>query len=343
MTFLPRTTGKLPSKSQLEIFREFEQHNGKKFVNRHNAYPMPTDMGKVMKGFVSKPKSTEPSTPLPNSFTDLKNFGYYQTRITWFGHSSYLIQSNGVNLLIDPVMSGYASPFSFMIKAFKGSDVYQVADLPPIDILVLTHDHYDHMDYKTLLAIKQQVKQVICPVGVGAHLQFWGYNAQTITELYWYQSYSPIKDICFTATPAQHMSGRAFKPQQSLWASFVLELFGEKIFIGGDSGYNNHFVEIGERFGPFDLVILENGQYNDLWPVVHTRPYETAQAAIDLQAKAILPVHWAKFALSFHPWKEPIEQLIHFNQDRIPIHTPLIGESIHLGHVKRLSHWWEQA
>lgn len=341
MNLLPRTTGKLPSTDQLVSFKNLEQFNGAKFINRNDAKPMPPDMGKVMTGFFKKSKTTIPPFELPSVKTDLKTFDFFKTRITWFGHSSYIIQSNGKNILVDPVFSGHASPFSFMVKAFKGADQYTADDMPEIDLLILTHDHYDHMDYKTLLLLTKKVKQVICPVGVGAHLKYWGYAANIIHELYWYQSIQPVEGIKFTSTPAQHMSGRAFRPQLSLWSSYVLELFGEKIFIGGDSGYADHFSEIGERFGPFDLVILENGQYNDLWPVVHTRPYETAQAAIDLKAKAILPVHWAKFALAFHAWDEPIEQLIHFNQDRIPLHTPKLGGYIQIDHVAPISNWWK--
>lgn len=341
MNLLPRTTGKLPSSDQIESFKNLEQFNGAKFINRDDAKPMPPDMGKVMTGYFKKSKKNIPDFELPSIKTDLKSFDFFKTRITWFGHSSYIIQSNGKNILIDPVFSGHASPFSFMVKAFKGTNIYSADDMPEIDILVLTHDHYDHMDYKTLLSLKSKVKQIICPVGVGAHLKYWGYTSGLINELYWYQSIQPLDGIQFTSTPAQHMSGRAFRPQLSLWSSYVLELFGEKIFIGGDSGYADHFKEIGEHFGPFDLVILENGQYNDLWPVVHTRPYETAQAAVDLKAKAILPVHWAKFALAFHAWDEPIEQLIHFNQDRIPIHTPVLGGNIHIDHVTPISNWWK--
>jgi len=341
MSLLPRTTGQLPSAEQIATFASFEQFNGKKFVNRNNAQPMPPNMAKVMKGFLNKPKSTVPIAALPSVKTNLKSFDYYKTRITWFGHSTYIIQSNGINILVDPVLSGSASPFSFMVKAFKGTDIYSVEYMPEIDLLVLTHDHYDHMDYSTLLLLKGKVKQIICPVGVAAHLKYWGYAPSLIHELYWYQSFQMANGVKLTSTPAQHMSGRAFKPQLSLWSSYVLELFGEKIFIGGDSGYASHFEEIGKHFGPFDLAILENGQYNDLWPVVHTRPYETAQAAIDLKAKSILPVHWAKFALAFHPWDAPIEQLIHYNNDRIPMHTPMLGASITLDHVTPISNWWK--
>lgn len=344
---------------------------------------------------LNRPKDSRPRGIVPSVKTDLKNLPSDKPVIVWFGHSSYLIHAAGLNILVDPVFSGHASPFSFMVKAFPGSDAYSIEDLPPIDVLLITHNHYDHLDSDTVKKILPGVKSVYTSLGVGKHLEEYGLAAQPLTELDWWETAtlplplplslpsstpfpaaitptaltpdtstppphtpSPLSTTAnlssavptaarypqarLTATPARHFSGRGLKRGGTLWSSFVLQIDGYTLYLGGDSGYDTHFKEIGERFGPFDLAILECGQYNAYWPYIHMMPEQTVQAALDLGAKRLLPVHWAKFALSLHAWNEPIRRVTREAAEKgLPLTTPLIGEPVVVGESYPQSHWWE--
>jgi L-ascorbate metabolism protein UlaG (beta-lactamase superfamily) len=300
------------------------------------------DFFKTFWKFLNKPKNTKPSTPLPSVKTDLKKLPDNKPVITWFGHSSYLIKIDGKHILVDPVFSGYASPFKInSAKNFDGSNVYGVDDMPPIDILLITHDHYDHCDYETLLKIQNSTKNIITSLGVASHFEHWGFDVNKVTELDWNESIEIIPRFKFTATPARHFSGRGFERAKTLWSSFVLKTNNYSLYLGADSGYDTHFKEIGQQYGPFDLAILESGQYNEAWAKIHMMPEETVQASIDLQAKLLLPVHWGKFSLALHPWNEPIERVVKKADElQVKITTPLIGEPIILGEKEPASKWW---
>lgn len=291
--------------------------------------------------FFNKPKETVPAHLIPVIKTDLKTLKDDAPTIVWFGHSSYLIKYKGINILVDPVFSGTASPVSFFGKSFPGSNIYSVKDLPLIDMLIITHDHYDHLDYKTISALKDNVKITYTSLGVGAHLEHWGYKPNTIVEFDWWQEHKVSENIQLIATPARHFSGRSFARAKTLWSSFVLKLDHYQLFIGGDSGYDTHFKTIGEKYGPFDLAILEAGQYGKAWPYIHMLPEETVQAAIDLSAKALLPVHWGKFALAYHPWDEPITRVLqHALKENVQTTTPKIGEPFSINKQMPQSTWW---
>ena len=295
----------------------------------------------MLKETFQRPADVRPPLPLPNVKTDLKTLYSEKPVIVWFGHSSYLIHVKGFNILVDPVFSGSASPMSFMIKAFPGANAYTPADMPEIDLMIITHNHYDHLDKKTLSLLKPHTKIIYTSLGVGKDLQSCLMRGNNITEMDWWETQEVAKDIRLTATPARHFSGRGFKRGGSLWSSFVLQIFGYQLFLGGDSGYDTHFKAIGDKYGPFDLVILECGQYNDNWPFIHMKPEDTVQAAIDLQAKVLLPVHWAKFTLANHPWNEPaIRVTASAAQRGLAITTPRIGEPVIVGEHYPQDHWW---
>jgi L-ascorbate metabolism protein UlaG (beta-lactamase superfamily) len=297
----------------------------------------------AMRAFFNKPKTSVPPKELPSVKTDLKNYHSVKPSIFWFGHSSYLIHCDGLNILVDPVFSGYASPVSFYLKAFSGADVYKAGDMPPIDCIILSHNHYDHLDTGTLKLLSGQTKSFIIPVGVSRDLRGLGIDPQRITELDWWQGAGLSSSIKITSTPARHFSGRGLKRNRSLWSSYVLELNGYKIFIGGDSGYDGHFKEIGGRFGPFDIAILECGQYNKMWPYIHSFPEELIDEARDLQAKVILPVHWGKFSLSMHEWDEPIKRFVEAAEKaHVAYATPLIGEPVILDEYYPRRQWWAE-
>ena len=229
-----------------------------------------------------------------------------------------------------------------MVKAFPGSNNYSVKDMPPIDYLIITHDHYDHLDHKTILQLKPKIKKVITGLGVGAHFQYWGYDREKIIELDWNEKIVLEDGFEINTTPARHFSGRNLNRNKTLWLSFVLITPAHKIFIGGDSGYDSHFKEIGSRFGPFELAILENGQYNKSWKHIHMMPEEVIQAAKELKASQLLPVHWSKFSLSLHDWDEPVIRITKAAEGSgIRMLHPMIGEAVNLKGGFTGQTWWQ--
>lgn len=299
-------------------------------------------MDMIRDGIFKISKRKSPSVSLPSVKTNLNTLDPEKNVLIWFGHSSYFMQIDGKKFLIDPVFSGSASPFSFMVKSFKGSDIYTPEDFPTIDYLFITHDHWDHLDYQTVLKLKSKVGKIITSLGVGAHLEYWGFDPKNIIELDWNEKYTPDSGFLITATPARHFSGRTFKRNQSIWSSFVLQTPTKKIFIGGDSGYDTYFAKVGAEHGPFDLALLECGQYNKSWKYIHMLPEQTVQAAIDLKAKTMMPVHWGKFALSLHAWDEPIERVTkEANRLQVPIIHPIIGETVDLNQLEPTTEWWK--
>jgi L-ascorbate metabolism protein UlaG (beta-lactamase superfamily) len=296
----------------------------------------------LKKFFFDKHERKTPSTLLPAIKTNLLNLNPEKNILVWFGHSSYFMQINRKTILVDPVFSGNASPLRNTTRSFPGTDIYSVADLPFIDYLFLTHDHWDHLDYKTIVKLKSKVNRVITSLGVGAHLRYWGYDQIAVEEMDWNQQLNLDPGFTVNAITARHFSGRGFKRNGTLWASFILTTPGKKIFIGGDSGYDRHFMESGNQFGPFDLAILEDGQYNENWKYIHMTPEETVQAAIDLKAKSLFPVHWAKFSLSIHPWDEPIIRIKkEALRKNMPLIHPRIGEAVDLDIFQPFDSWWE--
>lgn len=310
-----------------------------------NQSPTPTtlegvSMGQMLLKFMNKPKDTKPSKPLPSVKTNLKDLHSDAPTIVWFGHSSYLIHCKGINILVDPVLSGHASPIPGMVKAFTGADVYKAADMPDIDLMVISHNHYDHLDKKALKQLAPRTKAYYTTLGTGKDIAECCTD-QPITEMDWWETQTFIPGVELTATPARHFSGRGLKRAGALWASFVLKIFGYTIYVGADSGYDTHFKQIDGQFGSFDIAILECGQYNPAWPYIHMMPEQTVQAAIDLNAKVLMPVHWAKFSLALHPWDEPIKRLTASSKERnIATTTPRIGEPVVLHQHYPNTEWW---
>lgn len=338
-----KTFGSNPSGKDLDKIVASANYKQNTFQNLSKTIPLleGTSYLKLTWQFFNKPKNTAPGSPLPSVKTGLKQVAPEKPEIIWFGHSSYFIRVNGRNILVDPVLCGYASPFSFTGKSFKGSEVYTADDLPDIDLLILTHDHYDHLDYTTVVKLKDKVKTICTSLGVGSHLRYWGVDPAIITEFDWWDSKQVFDNIHLTAAPARHFSGRSFTRNKTLWSSFVLRSAGYNIYIGGDSGYDSHFKTIGEKFGPFDIAMLETGQYGTAWPYIHMKPEEAVQACIDLQAKVLLPVHWGKFALALHTWDEPIKRVIaKASELNVKVVTPMIGEPVILNSSLPDKPWW---
>jgi L-ascorbate metabolism protein UlaG (beta-lactamase superfamily) len=334
--------GKLPSGERLKRIQSSPNYKNGSFQNlsKTNAMAENASFFKTMREFINKPKDVKPQTILPSIKTNLKTLKKEQASLVWFGHSSYFLNIHGTTILVDPVLSSNAAPVSCMVKSFEGSDIYVVEDSPNIDLLLLTHDHYDHLDYKTVKKLQSKVKKICCSLGVGSHLEHWGYDKKIISELDWWETVT-TKDLSLTATPGRHFSGRGIKRGQTLWSSFVLKTNSCNLFLGGDSGYDSHFKKIGETYGSFDLAILESGQYNKSWPHIHMMPEQTVQASIDLKAKVLLPVHWAKFSLAMHVWTDPIERVLNeANNLGVRVTTPLIGQTVVIGENYPNQKWW---
>lgn len=338
--------GKLPSGARLERIRKSPNYKDGSFQNLTKTQMLAEGASypKMLVNFFSKGIDREPVDTLPSVKTDLKNLPDDKITLIWFGHSSYFIRWKGRNILIDPVFSERASPFQFIgKKAYPIQTPYDLGDFPEqIDLVIITHDHYDHLDYNTIKALAPRVKQFYTSLGVGSHLEYWDIESAKISELDWWEHKSFDSGLEIIAAPARHFSGRGLKRNQTLWSSFILKADSGSIYIGGDSGYDPAFKAIGDQYGPFDLALLECGQYNAMWPNIHMMPEEVAQASIDLKAKVFMPVHWSKFTLALHTWKDPIERTTKAAEKLgAVITTPLIGQPVVLGEDLPKNRWWE--
>lgn len=337
--------GKAPSGARLERIKQSANFKNGKFQNQRHT-PALTEgygyAGVMYEFFFKKRPGRIPANLIPSTKTDLLHLSLSEDVLVWFGHSSYFIQINGKRILVDPVFSGNASPIPGSNKAFKGTDRYTVDELPPIDYLFLSHDHYDHVDHQTLLLLKNKTKRIFCGLGVGAHLEHWGFDMNHVEEKDWNEETLLDFGMKMYTKPTRHFSGRGFTRNNTLWLSFLIETPSMKIYIGGDSGYDTHFKEIGNKHGPIDLAILENGQYDIKWKYIHLLPHEVLLAAQDLKAKRLFPVHSSKFAMANHAWDEPLIKLTELNQKvHMPLVTPIIGELVYLNDTsQQFKHWW---
>lgn len=288
-----------------------------------------------------KPKDPLPSVKF-NKADFLESDG---NSITWFGHSTILMKLDNKIIITDPAFNN-ASPFSriFGPAPFKYENTIRAKDLPnKIDIVLITHDHYDHLDYKTIKEINPRVNKFLVPLGVKAHLLRWGVQNSKIEEFDWYDKLS-YENIDYTFTPSRHFSGRAIRDRFStLWGGWIIKSDNNNLFISGDGGYFDEFKRIGEKFGPFDIIFIENGAYNPRWQNIHLFPEQGVQASFDAQAKIALPVHWGKFNLSFHNWIEPIDRFANEAKKRnLTIATPLIGQTFLIDGDIPNDNWWEK-
>jgi L-ascorbate metabolism protein UlaG (beta-lactamase superfamily) len=318
----------------------------------HN--PVPTNMDIGFRGYVkminsrlfNKQDDQEPDWYIPVEKLNPKQLEQVQdtaTVLTWFGHSTFLIEIDGKRLLVDPMLGERASPISFLgPKRFTDELPLSVEEMPYIDAVLVSHDHYDHLDYGTIQQLADKTGHFYVTLGVGAHLERWGVPAEKITEMDWWDE-ARLEGLTFAATPARHFSGRGFSDRmKTLWASWVIVGKNDRIFFSGDTGYFDGFKEIGKKYGPFDITLMECGQYNELWPYIHMMPEETVQAHLDLKGKLLMPIHWGGFALAMHSWTDPIERVSKKAQEmRVPMTTPRIGQRIVLGQRAPRSNWWE--
>ena len=349
--YLHPVFGGTPDAASLARIQASPNFNGEIFVN-----PEPTDIqitsgaedaekpGIIgwLRSVVTPPPGKQPAEPLPTLPLDAAALQAGDERFAWLGHSTVLMRLAGKTLLLDPVFNR-ASPIFLGGAPFPMTHTSSADDMPALDAVLISHDHYDHLDYRAIQALDARTRHFYVPLGVKAHLQRWGVADDKITELDWHEQVQ-LGDLRFILAPSRHFSGRRLSNRFStLWGSWIIKSPGLSVYFNGDSGYGRHFADNAWRHGPFDLAFMENGAYNpDGWPLIHMMPEQSVQAARDLGVRQVVPVHWAKFDLAFHPWKEPIERFMRAAGDDGPaVITPRIGEVFG---VQQPPHqkWWER-
>jgi len=279
-----------------------------------------------------------PTEPLPSRFLhpDVLTEG----KFVWLGHSTLLMKINSVVIMTDPVFNR-ASPVPVIGSPFPVQNPISIDALPAVDIVMISHDHYDHLDYEAIKVLSKRVDHFFVPLGVKAHLERWGVASNNISELDWYES-EIYRGVRLTLAPARHFSGRGLWDRDStLWGSWIISSKTLNVYFSGDSGYSDAFKTIGQQYGPFDIAFLENGAYNLDWAQIHMMPEETVQASIDLNARVLFPIHWSKFDLALHPWDEPAIRLAKAARNRnVAVATPLIGETFDVNNYPA-TRWWE--
>ena len=328
------------SKSSNYLDGKFQNIGGITIDNSFGVYV------KMLKEYLKPQSNSIPQENVSVSKMDSLDIAKYQgeTRLFWFGHSTFLLEIEDKNILIDPMMGEVPAPHPWLgAKRFSNQLPIKIEKLPQIDAVILSHDHYDHLDYESIMKLKDKVKMFYTPLGLGAHLIEWGVSKDKIVELDWWENVEH-EGLIFRCTPAQHFSGRGLTDRGStLWASWIIESKNENIFFSGDSGYGDHFKEIGEKYGPFDFAMMECGQYNELWKEIHMFPEETVQAAVDIKAKRIMPIHWGAFKLALHSWTDPVERIIKKAKEMdVDIVVPKIGEPIIINEkgIEQIE-WWK--
>lgn len=338
--------GRGVSEDQKMEFAKTNHYKDGKFVNTLSMVS-DVDFMSLIKNLLKNDPTRRPRTDIEVQKIDsttILNHNSTVTQLTWFGHSAFLLEMDGKKILIDPMMGESASPISWLGgKRYSKELPIEIEKLPFIDAVIISHDHYDHLDYGSIMKLKSKVGRFFTPLGVGNHLLEWGVDGDIISELDWWESidFEGIELIC---TPARHYSGRGvFDKANTLWCSWVIKGENEKIFFSGDSGYGVHFKEIGDKHGPFDVALIECGQYNDNWKPIHMMPEETAQAAVDVKANVVMPIHWGAFTLAMHAWTDPVERLTASCKELdMPVTVPAIGEVIIVGDTNYVEEkWWE--
>jgi len=339
--------GSTPSKEDIEKYNASPNWKDGKFQNLET-----TNLGlnywdlseQIFKQFKDK-ENREPKFPLEIEKFNLNEFLNDATsfKFCWFGHSVILIRLEGKTILIDPMLGPDASPIApFKTKRFSENTLDLIDNFPDIDLMLLSHDHYDHIDYASILKLKSKTKLYYVALGVKRHLAGWDIEKDKIIEFDWWDK-QVFENIEIHFTPTRHFSGRGITDRaKSLWGGWTILSNENKICFSGDGGYGQHFKSIGEKFGAYDFAFMECGQYNTAWKNIHLLPEQSVNAALDLKAKKVMPVHWAAFTLSpYHKWYEPADQFIHYcNEKSLDYISPKLGALVHPDtHIN--SNWWK--
>ncbi|ELA7187662.1 MBL fold metallo-hydrolase [Vibrio alginolyticus] len=316
-----------------------------KFANTELEYKSGLgDMFEIMKAyFTTERLNPTPTIEIPvHAITAQQLLEEQDDVIYRLGHSSVLMKLDGKLVMTDPVFSDRASPVQWAgPKRFHQTPI-TIEDLPTIDVVVISHDHYDHLDKASIKVLGDKVGTFLVPLKVGQLLVNWGVPKEKVIELDWWESHS-VDGIEYTLTPTQHFSGRGLTDRDTtLWGSWVINAQQHKVFFSGDSGYFNGFKEIGEKYGPFDFTMIETGAYNELWSDIHMFPEQSVQAHIDVQGKVMMPIHNSTFDLSMHDWNEPMQRALDISEERgVTLVSPEIGQRLAIAEPQPAQAWWQ--
>ena len=340
--------GEAPDLERRAKYKEFEYFDGEHFQNAVETRMdiKATDVPKLLYESLFVDGNKIPPTALPQKNFNTEDLALHRDSnlyYRWFGHSAIYLEIDGKRLLLDPMLGPAAAPHPMLgPKRFNKDLPIQVEDLPLIDAVIFSHDHYDHLDHSTILKIKDKVGHFFVPLGVGSHLEKWGVPANLITELKWWDEVE-FRDLHLACTPARHFSGRGMRDRNTtLWASWVIRGNFHRIYFSGDGGYWHGFKDIGEKYGPFDLSFVECGAYNKRWTSIHMFPEESAQAGIDLHSRRMMPIHWGAFSLALHAWDDSPRRVSEKAEELgLTLVTPVIGEEVVIPVYTPNDHWWE--
>lgn len=334
--------------ARLAAIKQAPNYRNGEFTNEIATPLFTTDKGFMQilfENITNKTERLRPEQPLPAVHTDFNQLSAHDDVIVWLGHSSFYLQLSGKKILLDPVFSEDAAPVPFVNRPFAGTNIFTAEDFPALDALLISHDHWDHLDYPSVMALKPKTSQVITGLGIGADFEAWGFSAEQITAGNWGDAVDLGNGVTIHLVKARHYSGRSLSRAQTLWMGFVIESAQYRIYLSADTGYGPHFAELQQQFGDFDLVALDSGQYDDRWANIHMTPEQAVAASDELHTKALLPIHIGKFALAKHPWDEPFERVKAASVGHdFQLVTPLIGQPIALRTLpsQQFSDWWEQ-
>jgi L-ascorbate metabolism protein UlaG (beta-lactamase superfamily) len=330
---------------RMEKIKNSPHYKNEKFVNYK---PSPewgfSDILPTAWDFLVTGNNRTPDIELPLKMIDfgkITNSKPDELKVTWVGHSSQIINLDGIIILTDPVFENSTTVMG--PSRYNGDVPLNIEEIPDIDLVVISHDHYDHLNASTIEKIHPKVKHFVTPLMVGAELEDIGVPRKKIIELDWWDEITLFEDYLVALTPAQHFSGRSmFDRDETLWGSYVIKGSKHKIYFSGDSGYFEGFKEIGDKYGPFDLTLMECGAYNEKWHFVHMMPEETAQAHLDLKGKILQPMHWGTFNLSLHSWYDPMVRVSKAADSLgIKLSTPIVGQTIIIDENLHTERWWE--
>ncbi len=335
------------TKKLIEQYRQSQNWKDGKFQNLEETSlhislsKMPGIIYRQFKGKAQR----EPFKPLPVLPLDKSALlrGPETPKMVWYGHSALMLYLSGKTLLIDPMLGPNASPIGpVTTKRYSTGTLSLIDDFPEIDLILLTHDHYDHLDYDSIRKLKGKTKKYFVALGVKRHLVRWGIDPTLVTEFDWWDQ-AVFENIQVTFTPSRHFSGRGLSDRaKSLWGGWAFKTANRNFWFSGDGGYGPHFKEIGEKLGPFDFGWLECGQYNEHWHPIHMFPEEAVSAALDARAAVVMPVHWAGFSLAPHHWKEPVERFTAAAAlKKIAYFVPALGELVNLNELNMRT-WWKE-
>jgi L-ascorbate metabolism protein UlaG (beta-lactamase superfamily) len=343
-----KSLGKRPQGARLERIQASPRWAGDRFRNLH---PIPQGLrdpsvpSPTLSEFICGGERRVPSGPLPSANPLPKWQEPVQSglRATWLGHSTVLLEMDGYRVLTDPVWGPRASPSRLLgPKRFQPVPV-RLRAMPPVDLIVVSHDHYDHLDYPTIRELAKQPVPFVTSLGVGAHLEAWGVQASRIVELDWWESHNvPGTGLTISAAPSQHFSGRGLKDRNAtLWSSMIIRSPRHQVFFSGDTGLTSEYDSIRQKFGRFDLVMLEVGAFHPAWGDIHLGPDNALEALGLLGGGTLLPIHWGTFALAMHAWDQPAERLLELAAKRtMPLLMPRLGEPVEPSHVGTVTPWW---